>query len=181
MNYIVVFQSIIIIFLLFLFIKEQRRIVKQSKHIETLHSNNKKLKNELTIVKKTSPKEKRNTYRLNLPPIESIFTLKDFSNHSLGKLRDKNFTGEIVDISIGGLKFFSSYEFPVKYNIMLKISFNFFGEEFNLKGKIIRREDHVKGQATSYGVEFVDLTVRDITRLNIALHNYQAKNRHKIS
>ncbi|RFB09939.1 hypothetical protein DZB84_23580 [Bacillus sp. HNG] len=63
----------------------------------------------------------------------------------------------------------------------MKINFTFQGEEFDLKGKIIRREDHIKGKLVSYGVEFVDLSVNDIKRLNIALHNYQVEQRNKIS
>lgn len=180
MSYIIFFQTIIFIFLLILFIKDERKLVKQGHLIETLNKNNKTLKNELNIVKKTSPIEKRNSYRINLSKIESTFSLMDFGNDSLGKLKNRNFNGVIEDLSIGGLKFLTSFEFPVKYNIIIKINFTFYGEVFDLKGKIMRREDHIKGKSISYGVQFVDLTVKDITRLNFAIHNYQVENRDKI-
>jgi hypothetical protein len=168
------------IFLLILFIRDERKLVKQGHLIETLNKNNKTLKNELNIVKKTCPIEKRNSYRINLSKIESTFSLMDFGNDSLGKLKNRNFNGVIEDLSIGGLKFLTSFEFPVKYNIIIKINFTFYGEVFDLKGKIMRREDHIKGKSISYGVQFVDLTVKDITRLNLAINNYQVENRDKI-
>jgi len=181
LSYIVLSQAILLVFLLILFIRDERRLVKQTHIIETLHKNNKSLKNQLGKVKKFKPVEKRNSYRIELPGIESTFTLIDFGDTSLRALKDKSFNGIVNDISIGGLKFHSSYEFPVKYNILMKINFTFQGEEFDLKGKIIRREDHIKGKSVSYGVQFVDLSVNDIKRLNIALHNYQVKQRNKIS
>lgn len=170
----------ILIFLLILFIRDERKLVKQGHLIETLNKNNKSLKNELNIVKKTSPIEKRNSYRINLPKIESTFTLMEFGNSSIGKLKNRNFNGVIEDLSIGGLKFLTSFEFPVKYNIIIKINFTFYGELFDLKGKIMRKEDYIKGKSISYGVQFVDLSVKDITRLNLAIHNFQVENRGKI-
>ncbi len=167
--------------MLILFIRGEHRLVKQTHVIETLHKNNKSLKNQLGKVKKFNSVEKRNSYRIELAGIDSTFTLIDFGDNSLRALKNKSFNGIVNDISIGGLKFHSSYEFPVKYNIIIKINFTFQGEEFELKGKIIRREDHIKGKSVCYGVQFVDLSVRDIKRLNIALHNYQVTQRNKIS
>lgn len=180
MSDLVFFQAMILILLLILFIRDERKLVKQGHLIETLNKNNKTLKNELNIVKKTSPIEKRNAYRIKLPNIESTFTLMEFDKNSLGKLKNRNFNGVIEDISIGGVKFLTSFEFPVKYNIILKINFTFYGEVFDLKGKIMRREDYIKGKSISYGVQFVDLSVNDITRLNLAIHNYQIENRNTI-
>ncbi|MFS0822188.1 PilZ domain-containing protein [Bacillus sp. 1P02SD] len=181
MSYIVLSQTIILIFLLILFLRDERKLLKQGHLIETLSKNNKSLKSQLVKENRFKPVDKRKSYRIALPGIEGSFTLIDFGNNSLGKLKNKSFNGVIEDLSIGGLKFITSYEFPVKYNIIMKISFNFQDEEFELKGKIIRREDHIKGQSISYGVQFVDLSVNDIKRLNIALHNYQVKQRNKIS
>ncbi|MFS0824359.1 PilZ domain-containing protein [Bacillus sp. 1P02SD] len=181
MSYIVLAQTIILFFLLILFIKDERKLVKQIQLIKTLHKDNSSLKSQLRKFNKFQPLEKRNSYRIKLPGIEGTFTLIDFGNNSLRVLKNKSFNEMIHDISIGGLKFHSSYEFPVKHNILMKINFIFHGEVFELKGKIIRREDHFKGKTVSYGVQFVDLSVNDIKRLNIALHNYQVKQRNKIS
>ncbi|MCC3359155.1 PilZ domain-containing protein [Bacillus sp. REN16] len=181
MSYIVFSQTILLVFLLILFIRDEHRLVKQTHLIETLHTNNKSLKSQLMKVKKFKPLEKRDSFRIGLPGIESTFTLIDFGNHSLGALKNKSFNGMINDISIGGLKFHSSYEFPVKYNIIMKISFTLHGEEFELKGKIIRREDHIKGKSVAYGVQFIDLSISDIKRLSVTLHNYQVAQRNKIS
>lgn len=130
---------------------------------------------------KFKPLEKRDSYRIGLPGIECTFTLIDFSNNSLGALKNRSFNGMINDISIGGLKFHSSYEFPVKHNIIMKMNFTFHGEVFELKGKIIRREDHIKGKSVSYGVQFVDLSENDIKRLNVTIHNYQVTQGNKTS
>ncbi|MEH7236740.1 PilZ domain-containing protein [Bacillus sp. JJ1562] len=181
MNYIVLSQTIILVFLLILFIRDERRLVKQAHIIETLNKNNKSLKNQLLKVNKFKPVNKRHSYRIELPGIDSKFTLIDIGNNSLGALKNRSFNGMINDISVGGLKFHSPYEFPVKYNIIIKINFTFQGEEFDLRGKIIRREDHIKGKSVSYGVEFVDLSVNDTKRLNVTLHNYQVTQRNKIS
>lgn len=162
-----------------LFIRDERRLVKQSQLIDSLSKNNKTLKNRLVTVNKIKPVEKRNSFRIDLPGIESTFTLLDFGNNSLGALKNRSFYGRISDISIGGLKFLSSYDFPIKFNIITKMNFTFHGEEFELKGKIIRREDHIKGKSVVYGVQFVDLSINEIKRLNIALHNYQVANRNK--
>lgn len=181
MNYIVLSQTMILIFLLILFVRGERRLLKQNQLIESLEKNNKSLKNQLVKVDKFKPVNKRHSYRIELPGIESTFTLIDISNNSLGALKNKSFNGMINDISIGGLKFHSPYEFPVKYNIIMKINFIFHGEEFELIGKIIRREDHIKGKSVSYGVEFVGLSINDIKRLNVSLHNYQVSQRNKIN
>lgn len=177
LNYIVISQTIILIFLLILFIRDERRLIKQNQLINSLEKNNKSLKSELVKFNKFKPLEKRDSLRIGLPGIESTFTLIDFGNNSLGSLKNRSFNGMINDISIGGLKFHSPYEFPVKYNIIIKINFVFHEEDFQLKGKIIRREDHIEGKSVSYGVQFVDLTVNDIKKLNVTLHNYQVTQR----
>lgn len=133
----------ILVFLLILFITDERKLIKQGHLIETLNKNNKTLKNELNVAKKTNPIERRNSYRINLQKIESTCTLMEFGNSSIGKIKNRNFNAVIEDLSIGGLKFLTSFEFPVKYNIIMKINFTFNGEVFDLKGKIIRREDHI--------------------------------------
>lgn len=179
LNYVLFSQANIVVCLLLLFIRNERRLVKQSVLIKSLHNTNKSLKSQLKKIKKFMPVDKRNTFRIVLPGIESTFTLVDFGNHSLSALKNKTFNGIINDISIGGLKFHSPYEFPIKSNILIKMHFIFQGEEFELKGKIIRREDHIKGKSVTYGVQFVDLSVNDIKRLNVSLHNYQVSQRKK--
>ena len=66
-----------------------------------------------------------------------------FGDHKLQKLEDKTIDGYIEDISLTGIKFVSNYELPIRSDIRITTSFQLDQFVFSIKGKIVRRQDHL--------------------------------------
>lgn len=119
------------------------------------------------------PKNKRSNYRVNLNHVGCEVMLSDFGNPKLCKLKGKKIAGSIEDLSLSGLKFTSNYELPVRSHISIIVTFGLGDINLKLKGKIVRREDHVYNNMVSYGVQFAELPTGDKKDLNRELFKLQ--------
>lgn len=85
------------------------------------------------------------------------------------------FTIILVNISGSGLSFMSKKKFPVSRNKKFTFIFELEGEEFNLKGFIIRKAPRENDKFIEYGVKFTSLTTKQESELISILNKYQSK------
>lgn len=111
-------------------------------------------------------KDKRNCVRVPVNNIYCIAKFDHFGDPKLQKLNDKTIDGHIEDISLSGLKFVSNFELPVRSDIRTTISFHLGEFVFSIKGKIIRRQDHLNFENVIYGVEFTEMLPNQQKQLN---------------
>lgn len=111
-------------------------------------------------------KNKRRTFRVKANHIYCIVKFEHFGDPKLQKLEDKTIDGYIEDISLTGMKFVSNYELPVRSDIRITTSFQLDQFVFSLKGKIVRRQDHLNFENVIYGIEFNDLLPNQQKQLN---------------
>ncbi|WP_249310469.1 PilZ domain-containing protein [Bacillus sp. FJAT-49736] len=100
---------------------------------------------------------KRKNFRVEVDNLYCIIKFNHFGNPKYEKLKDKTIEGYIEDISLSGMKFSSDYELPVRSDINILISFQLDHLVFSVKGKIVRRQDHLNNENVTYGIEFAEL------------------------
>ncbi len=119
----------------------------------------------------TPRKNRRKCIRV---PVENEFCTVSFyeiGNPKFRSLRNKKITGYIKDISLSGLKMTSNFELPVRSDICVMISFELHGIPLILKGKIVRREDHLGEEFVVYGIEFQNLSRQAQLELSKFINN----------
>ncbi|RFU60837.1 PilZ domain-containing protein [Bacillus sp. V59.32b] len=169
--YLVLFEAFLIVLLLILYLRSEKKL----KNLNLYHTTNnypKKGSNETSIEYSIQ----KRAHRVLVPYIECTVKIVDFGNEKFESLRNKRFIGQVENISVTGVKFVSTYELPVKYEIIGEIYFTLGEKEFNLMGKIVRREDHLNGELR-YGFEFFELKREMIADLSIILNNIEAGRR----
>lgn len=113
--------------------------------------------------------ERRKDHRITLDHERCTVRIVDFGDPSLQALNDKTISAELIDISLGGLKFSCGINFPVFENVLINISFQSEDEILiYLVGTVVRKE--IKHGRTNiyYGVQFRNLTAKEET----AIQNY---------
>lgn len=115
--------------------------------------------------------DKRRCFRVQTNDIYCILKFDDFGDPKLQKLKNKTIDGYIEDISLSGIKVVSNYELPIRSDIRITTSFQLDQFVFSLKGKIIRRQDHLNVENVIYGIEFYDLQPNQQKQLNRWLNN----------
>lgn len=126
-------------------------------------------------------KNRRKCFRVEVDNIYCIIKFIDFANSKLNKLKNRTINGYIENISLSGLKIVSDYELPVRSDIRITISFKLEDYVFTMKGKIVRREDHIENKYVGYGVEFLELLPNQRKQLNMLLNKiYNLKHAHAL-
>lgn len=105
----------------------------------------------------TPMKNRRKCIRVPVENENCTVRFYDIGNPKLRSLRDKQINGYIKDISLSGLKMASNFELPVRSDICVMVSFELHGVPLNLKGQIVRREDHLGEEFVIYGLQFQNL------------------------
>ncbi|WP_141433827.1 PilZ domain-containing protein [Bacillus sp. 03113] len=119
--------------------------------------------------------DQRSSFRVNVNQIYCTITFYHFGNIKLQNLKNKKINGYIENISLTGLKILSDYELPVRHDISILISFKLKDFVFNLKGKIVRREDHLENKLVAYGIHFLEMVPNQQKHLNIILNRLQKR------
>ncbi|MGM8366557.1 PilZ domain-containing protein [Virgibacillus sp. W0181] len=175
MLYINIFQTVLIMILLVLYFYQKNTFVVQS---SSTNKNNKNKSNESINYIRL---DHRKSFRVPLLKEDCLVEFLEFENNNLNKLKNKTFNAHLENISIGGLKLNCSYDFPAKQSILIKMNFSLKGHEFNLKGKIVRKEEHNHKDIVSYGVQFVEVPA-DVQEILITMLNQiEIERRKKIS
>ncbi|MCQ6278573.1 PilZ domain-containing protein [Bacillus sp. EB600] len=169
MEYIILLLSIIILlFSLVIPSIENKLLVKKARK----DSAKAEIPPKTVIQPNGTQKNKRKNFRVKANDIYCIVKFDHFGDPKLQKLKDKTIEGYIEDISLTGMKFVSNYELPVRSDIRITTSFQLDQFVFSLKGKIVRRQDHLKFENVIYGIEFTDLLPNQQKQLNGWLNNH---------
>lgn len=179
MLYIVFIETMLIIMLLVLFVYQRNSFVKKLSHNPTV-----KMKENIIEDNKTPNflgPNLRETFRVALNEKDCLVQFLEFENKQLQKLKGKQFNGYLENISVGGLKLICSYNLPAKQSIILEIRFSLKGEDFCLKGEIMRKEEHNHKNMFAYGIHFIDISNEEQGLLNQALNQVIYERRKKIS
>lgn len=171
MYYLIFFEAFLIVLLLILYLRSEKNL----KNLNLYHTANNYPKKGNSEPSLDYSIQKR-AHRVLVPYIECTVKIVELGNEKFESLRNKRFIGQVENISITGVKFVSTFELPVKLEIIGEIYFKLAEQEFNLMGKIVRREDHLKGELR-YGFEFFDLKRETIADLSIILNNIEAGRR----
>jgi hypothetical protein len=81
----------------------------------------------------------------------------------------------VRDISGGGMKIESPLDLPSKAKIVVRVSFSFEEQLFNIEGVIIRKEA-LKDNINEYGIRFIGIPRIEENRLVRCLNQYKFKN-----
>jgi c-di-GMP-binding flagellar brake protein YcgR len=157
--------------LLLFYIYQQKQIREREKQINSLQQS----LNDLQV--KLKEMERRRAFRIKLPEQDCIFELIDFDDKLLERLKYKKGKGKIRDISLSGIKLECDYDLPVRKGIFLQLHFVLQDVEFSFKGKIVRKEELMKN--IIYGIEFIDVNLKEQQRLYVVLQKISVENRKK--
>jgi diguanylate cyclase (GGDEF)-like protein/PAS domain S-box-containing protein len=104
------------------------------------------------VEKQSYYENKRNYFRVELYfPMSSQMTIKKFRDKDIELGRTEIL---VEDIGLGGLRFISHLLLSVNHEIIFEFEIEILGEVFNLKGRIVWKEENEEG-IYRYGVEFL--------------------------
>lgn len=179
MTYIVIIYQTILIVFLSIFIFRSRKLLKQKKN---QNQNIISKKNEDFLIKpsiKHIGKERRNNARLSTPDIRCIVKFISFEDEKLKKLINKQFYGNLENISVGGLKFNCEYNVPVREKVIVQVSFNLMDYNYSLKAEVVRKEEILVIKEYCYGLRFIEIDIPQEKLLLKTINNLIIENKRK--
>lgn len=129
--------------------------------------------------KKLKDKERRKSFRLKVDIEECEFQILKIGNKNIDRVKDRKGIGIIKDLSFTGLRLESAYDLPVKDVVEIKLEFEFDEHELELKGVLIRKEEHIYKGKFIYGIKFIETNKKTQTEFNKLLRNKELENRRK--
>ena len=120
-------------------------------------------------------KEKRQAFRLQLLNQQCEYEFIEFGDHALDKLKHRKGTGNMKDISRNGMQFICQIDLPVRKEIVLGLRFSLKDENFEMKGRIVRKEESLQHYA--YGIQFIEIEPAEQQRLVRSIHQMELENR----
>lgn len=63
------------------------------------------------------------------------------------------------------MKFVCDYDLPVRQNITIQVFLKIKDEKFSIKGKMIRKEEHLKNNYIAYGIRFIETNPNEVNNL----------------
>jgi hypothetical protein len=134
------------------------------------------MRNWLVAIMSMIDEQRRKYFRVkfyeSIKAVAEVLQIKG-KNVSLGKLFQVN----LLDLSAGGTKINTYLELPVTSKPIIRISFVFEEETYELCGEIVRTAE---GSKNEYGIKFIGLSEKEVQRLIISLNEHQVKKK-KIS
>ncbi|RYM05907.1 PilZ domain-containing protein [Sporolactobacillus sp. THM7-7] len=121
-------------------------------------------------VSQNAYEEKREHHRIQMNREACTIRIIDFGEQCLKRLNNRTFNGAIIDISLGGLKFSSDIDFPIKDDVLIELSFQVAERKLRLKGTIVRKEMKRRLATIFYGVQFRHLTSKEEKDLQHAIN-----------
>jgi c-di-GMP-binding flagellar brake protein YcgR len=164
---------VLALLLLVIFISGKKQLRK--KELE-----NEELTQALEELQQKIAQQNRKTFRLDILEENCEFEVLEMEEDDAGDLKDKPMTGKIKDISITGLRLSCTHDLPVRKHIAVRIDFTLKEEDFSLKGKLVRKDEHQDSSTVMYGVQFVEMRHKDEERLLAVQRNIEIE-RHKKS
>lgn len=125
-------------------------------------------------------KNRRKSFRVEVSDIPCTIVFLDFEDKRFIKLSYKTIVGQIENVGLGGLKFYTSVNLPVNKSIFVKINFKLQEHEFFLNGKICRKEEYLNKNRFGYGIQFDKITTKEETDLLFVLNQYLIEKEKKI-
>lgn len=119
----------------------------------------------------------RKFFRVDVPDIECNFEFAYIGGQSFNLLKNKKGVGKIKDISAGGIKMICDYDIPLRTEVIINIEFELKNEPFSLKAQILRKEEHYNLPYFVYGMQFVDMNLKDEERLLFILNQIEIEQR----
>ncbi|TGA97991.1 PilZ domain-containing protein [Sporolactobacillus shoreae] len=110
-------------------------------------------------------KERRKFRRVPLNHEKCTIKVIDFKEENLQALNNKTLDGEVMDISVGGLKFTCDIDFPIRNRVHVEVIFESHNFSFDLSGNVLRKEEKSGDTHVHYGVQFKDLSAADETQI----------------
>lgn len=118
--------------------------------------------------------ERRQIFRVYfIEPIEAVGRIISISNCKVNL--DKYMKMKIIDLSAGGAQIASYLDMPGNGQVIINLNFQLGEEVFEFKSKIVWSSK--KNLEKLYGLEFVNLSERQVRTLIRQLNLYQTKNR----
>lgn len=108
-------------------------------------------------------KERRKFRRIRLNHEKCQIRIIDFKESSLNPLNNETLDGEMLDISVGGMKFASELDFPIRHGVDVSVTFTAKEMNFKLSGLVLRKEEKTGDTHVRYGVQFTELTAAEET------------------
>jgi PilZ domain. len=108
-------------------------------------------------------KERRKFRRIRLNHEPCRIRIIDFKETSLNPLNNETLDGEMLDISVGGLKFASTLDFPIRHGVAVIVTFTVKNMNFKLSGIVLRKEEKSGDTHVRYGVQLTSLTAAQET------------------
>lgn len=115
-------------------------------------------------------KEKRKYRRISLNHPKCTIRIVDFNEDSLQALNNKTLVGKILDISLGGMKFECSIDFPIRKGVVIDVAFHTEGLSFDLEGTVVRKEVKRGDTYLRYGVAFNQLPAKQETKIQALMN-----------
>ncbi|WP_010630675.1 PilZ domain-containing protein [Sporolactobacillus vineae] len=108
-------------------------------------------------------KERRKFRRVRLNHEKCRIRIVDFKESSLSPLNNETLDGEMLDLSVGGMKFASKLDFPIRHGVDVTVTFTAKAMHFQLSGRVLRKEEKTGDTHVRYGVQFTELTAAQET------------------
>ncbi|MFD1021062.1 PilZ domain-containing protein [Thalassobacillus hwangdonensis] len=175
MIWLVSYGLVVSLLMLFLLLKGNRLFVKKKKEIVELQKQLQTIKKELMPVKAGT----RRNFRLEVPQIPCTIEFVDVEEESLKRLTNRKITSHIEDISTSGLKITSPYNLPIKSKLKIKVVFELNNETFEQFGLLVRKEEHIHQKMNQYGVQFINVSMKQQQSIILQLNKIQAERRQK--
>ncbi|GHH99993.1 PilZ domain-containing protein [Neobacillus kokaensis] len=129
-----------------------------------------RIKKHRNLKKAEKQVNRRDSFRLRIDQKNSIMEVLRIGNLDVNEFDDC----EISDVSAGGAGIISYYDFPLKQKVYVKLHFHLNNESFSLNGRIVRKVERINKSNYFYGLQFLDLSVKEEERLMkeiVALEN----------
>lgn len=140
----------------------------------------KKITNKLDeLENKLKDKEKRKSFRLRVELEKCEFQILKIGDKKIDKVKDHKGPGIIKDISSTGLRLESIYDLPIKDIVEVKLEFELDECELELKGLLIRKEEHIQKKNFIYGIKFIDTDTKTKNELNKLLRTKELESKRK--
>lgn len=134
----------------------------------------------VSLEEKLKDKERRNFLRLPIGNEVCKFYILKIGDKDIDLVKNRMGEGIISDISFTGLHLESIYNLPVKDAVEIKMEFEFDNHEFEIRGLLMRKEEHINSNKLIYGVKFIEAETRAQNDLNKLIRNKELEKRRKM-
>src|SRR5690625_41990 len=170
-----VFVILSLITLIIYFIFEYKR------HLNQKDAQIKKLSQKIDdFEKRLKEKDRRNSFRLEADIEKCKFQILKIGDKEIDLIKGRIGLGIIRDVSFTGLRLESEFDLPVKDVVEVKLEFEFENHELELKGLLLRKEEHINNKNFIYGIKLIETDARMQNHFNKIIRNKELENRRNL-